>query len=1751
MDTNRDSLSSALLQSMEAFAEMARTSTNGTITIEAKIVEVVDEGKGIYKVQYLGNTFEASSPSTEIVYNVDDVVYVVVPDGNFDKNKIILSPVSPVETTYASTEDSVSYITIGDNLFASVADIELCTYRPHDKTEEMVDTTGFAQLFAAALNDSRVFNFTCRIKTNIDVSRRAKGNYGLILDIPVIQEGIQKFYSVTLDINNLSGDLYNYADYALQKCYFELPADMKFDTSREPKISSFINGFIGSYSLTAPNDIWIKDIQLLSTLALVQEEISGYYMILSATEGTSFLVSRTNDKKVITPTLYLNGKVTRLNDFSCYWFRENCLIDAESDKFNRFGGIGWEILNGKTGVEVQEGGKETFQYVTNVYQQEVLQNDIHSTIRYKCVLVKDDKVVNQTITIKNLASLVDIQLVSATGSNTYVENVGRVRLIVKCYEAGITDVDSPIVNVNYAWQRFDKFGNYLGNDFYTVDRFNEKVIIDNKSYYETEISYPVSDIDELNSIYCTVYTESNENSNVKQIIAGTRSVLISTTAEAVYTIKVENGDKLYKYDADGDSPKVADYDGPLTSAIKDIPPINLTLFKPDGTEFTVDEYLATIVEWLVPVDSMISLTSAQKTDPTSNPGYYTIKGSYNNYKSLSYGILNTYNKKKLNNTIIIHAYFKDNTAENVANLRFLKDGESGTNGSKYSAIVTYNGVGYGERTPDGKLNKLQLIYAADEEKWYSWNPAVMVLNPLEYNATFATLGIDTYADGEKIANSTIEWNIFDISYFYDNIQCPFTITSLGELKLKKDIDDGSQWSNAGDNFCATVEAKVRAKRIPADDGQTNAEEYIYAYYPIEMTRVAKADYLGNLLTLDGGFSQVVYASDGTNPQYDNSNNFEVVNNAEEFYEYTWSTSSNLATRVEDKTCKVTPASKYDNGAAKNFVKVEMNTAAGAAEELANKIVEVQSELAHQNNRLSYYNTLQGALDIFQNFDYNSYIEDLQTASRFFNTKTDYIKTVKEFLFNLRNLLDKVELYLQKDHDARLVNLKDEIVNRINTFNNLLNLGCQLGTNTSAINLIKAVVPSSLLMTEFSVSPTDQSYFTTMRDAVKEYNTEILVIYTNYYDALDGTFIALQDLVKYVVDELSDFVNDSKWDTLSSPQYGISEQVYLYSGLVGVLKTYINNISNEDNYSYDRLINNILKPMKKTLDQFSGVDYTRDIVKINNKINDLTQELSYYQGIDLPDSEHAFIHIKPIIMIFNRYEMANINGWDGNKTTVEDGYILTPQVGAGKKENGLFTGVVMGVKQVGVKSSTNQRIGMFGYYQGKQSLFLNAKDGSAVFGLSGKGQVIIDPTAEKAMLYSSNYWKNYNPADGKPTSYSSSNLNGEGMLIDLTTPEIRYGNGNFVVTSDGHLTAKGGGTIAGWKIGDTQLYSDVPVSSGRLVLDSSGVGKIYSHNHSTLGTTSNGFYLSSDGLSIGSKVYIDNSGTMRLGYGAVSGGGYHWVINGDGSRSYIAYGTSEWHEASSDSSGVNDVYLGTNGFSIGRRFSVDSLGTIKAFSGVIGGWNISANSISKGNTTLSDTGTLTGRTWSITNSGVATFNNVVLKGATQSSSGQASYLDWGEKFKVDTDGTLHAKSAVFSGSIEAAGVKFQSDSSHYIYFNMEESSNKHPTVSGLNVESGGINMQGYGIGNCSNIGITDAQGTAAWVFTTGGAGILPAISTGARIKTSSTVECSALTVDGYSLKAIIRMAKTNASYLVRYKDAGTGIEYWGQVPIDIT
>ena len=183
---------------------------------------------------------------------------------------------------------------------------------------------------------------------------------------------------------------------------------------------------------------------------------------------------------------------------------------------------------------------------------------------------------------------------------------------------------------------------------------------------------------------------------------------------------------------------------------------------------------------------------------------------------------------------------------------------------------------------------------------------------------------------------------------------------------------------------------------------------------------------------------------------------------------------------------------------------------------------------------------------------------------------------------------------------------------------------------------------------------------------------------------------------------------------------------------------------------------------------------------------------------------GIVHI-PIHFMVNRYSNPALNDWDGTSIKINESgnsYILSPQVGAGVKEDNAFTGIIMGTQQTG----DNDKIGLLGYSAGQRSIFLDAKTGNATFGLSDKGQIKID-VQNQAIIRSGDYEKQ-TVSDEKRNKYL------KGMQIQFSgNPHIYFSSGNFMVDSQGKITARGGGSIAGWNIEDKTL------SKGQVTINS--------------------------------------------------------------------------------------------------------------------------------------------------------------------------------------------------------------------------------------------------------------------------------------------------------------------------------------------
>lgn len=1289
-------LSEKLLESMELISNAAIDRTSKDLTVECLIESIVDSKNGIYNVKYLSNTLSVTASNPSLKYNIDDKVYVLIPEGNMNNPKFIIGLVSSQKGESHVDEDyQTDYIQITDNLFTSLSEeIELCSYKTeiidlNNPLDPNIFPSNFTDIISNYLNNYNAFALSMFVKTSLPLEQqKAMGDYGLQFMLPFIrneedgtQTSLDIYYSINTD--NIFGNPYNLSEGVKQTIYFNVDENLIYDINRKPRIVCYIKDFIQSEE-EKPYDVVLSNFSLNIVQKIPEENKTGYYLYLTASEGPFFLNSSSKKTKIIIPHLLLNNEEVAFDGADCYWFEEDVNVIPSSSDYTKLGGIGWKCLNQSDGSN----------YVTNIYTQEVTASDIMVAKRYKCLLQYNNTNIKGEIVFRNFETKATVNLYLKNGS-TFPKG----SLVDLVCEVNFTDEENKYL-YDYAWARYDEKGKYLDNNFYQV--INQKGLYNSSNVRigdMIEILFDTNKMnDSLNTIYCSAFII---DSGKKKLIE-TKSLNIKLE-DKQFRLVIENDNIVYNYDADGDSPlsSAEYYDRPISSKIKAITPLSFRIYKDTGVELNELEYRQCSVSWYIPKKSMFELSEDIIKDAEINDDYYIVSGQ--GRVELDYLIARRFNYDVLHSNILLKVVFGDLSFEQSATIRFVKDGMSGTNGTKFTASLFYNNYLYGEKNAAGVPQKLHLLYSVEDKKWYLHdlvsNTLVEALTASGRNIYFnnsskdSNISLRIYKDGEEYidANSiTAHWSIVDKKEKYT---C---------LDIFKDDNDNYYLSTTieewADNIVYTniIQAEVI---ISEKVGDQNYQTTLYVRYPVEITRIEKtvpAD-LSNIVIpiVNGGYSEVTYATDGTNPKYNNNEIFTCEDSyndeLKDSYTYKWTFSRNFIRKKNKK--KILTQKITDPTTGK----------------------EIEKAILDENGNIQYIETVPAPYEC------------------------DIIP-LEKFNDDIRNNYIKVEI------------------------------------------------------------------------------------------------------------------------------------------------------------TGDAVLGNI-------------------------------------------------IHIKPINCLFNQYGMSNINGWDGSKLEIDENgqYILAPQMGAGEKnDDNTFTGLVMG-KSVNGEETRN---GLFGYYHGQQSIFLNAETGGATFGIAGAGQIIIEPNSEGEVDENGNLKYRATLRSGNFIPKDETH-EGSGMEIDLATPSIRFGSGNFYVTEDGAMNANGKGTIAGWSIEEDRLTSikdknKITIQAGTNY-DSMGnaiEACIYSNSHDKLEETSKGFYLGGDGISIGKSLKAEceydeqNNLTSVMYIGDVTNAESRWEINGYGQittdkdgkiispHSYIKYGTIDIEN------GTNGVYLGTNGIRLGNKFRVMPDGVVE-------------------------------------------------------------------------------------------------------------------------------------------------------------------------------------------------------------------------------
>ena len=286
-----------------------------------------------------------------------------------------------------------------------------------------------------------------------------------------------------------------------------------------------------------------------------------------------------------------------------------------------------------TSPKYNHAGGAGWEYLTegtNTYT--VHKTDIVSEEQmYKCVADIGGILYSQIVIFKNYDTEIKISIQSSNGTVFYY-NMGEITLTCNV-EGG-----DPANEYSYHWT-FEDSG--AGTTFLENDTNIQNVYI--------------KDISLSRKYTCSIY--------LGNVYIGTSSIMLynqTNTQDIQFQLKVLNNDILYQYDIDGNKPDI------------EIKPLKCMLQDADGNE--IDE-------------SIFSKCKIIWTCPQEKSMMKDFGASLNN---LTYTIEDRYDIEKTNNKIGVQVQLDTQYIYKEFSINFIKRGEIGTNGTKYTGKIVVN-----------------------------------------------------------------------------------------------------------------------------------------------------------------------------------------------------------------------------------------------------------------------------------------------------------------------------------------------------------------------------------------------------------------------------------------------------------------------------------------------------------------------------------------------------------------------------------------------------------------------------------------------------------------------------------------------------------------------------------------------------------------------------------------------------------------------------------------------------------------------------------------------------------------------------------------------------------------------------------------------------------------------------------------------------------------------------------------------------
>ena len=832
-------LQGSLLQAIDYLVNNRIDKINKDVTITCTIKKCNNSLTQEYQVNYNGGFLNAYAQEGAS-YSENQEVFVLVPEGDFTKRKLIIGKASQVtedeNITFVSSLIN-DYNMIGQNtvvdknsvlpqgLHSYLASEYILLYQHGDEEHSIL--TFNENEFSNYIKDAEALLIEASFMTRLPRAHRLakNGKYGIQFVLAFKNQDRPeetKYVSYVLDSNNMTGNPFLYNSYTDQYAIFPIDAANYLYVD---SIMIWSEGFV-TESDTVQADFWGADILVkepeIYGLRKITATNGDYMLRLSTPQGAVFTSFEQTETLTAMGTVMYQVNTNVSDSTTYYWFAKDDRIDASSEEYNIYGGSGWRYLSGKgNNREMETSGYENRAY-ENIYML--------------AAVYKEQVILKQEFTFYNEAASRDITIESDLGTTFSFD---RGTPVLTCMIDGNSsgfDPDYPDEYFTFSWSKIDEYGGTTalnvayedlkkqyneaieaGLEYNIIASIRNRMIeMEGVEFNRNVLKYPISQIAASATFSCSVFLKETETGD--SFFIGSAQITLNNEDVASptdYYILIENGDQVFQYSESGVAPTSERYQDP-----QEVLPLECHFYDPAGLKVNAETYT---VKWKVPLDNtlIVAPREGMVINPATNLEEWYAQATY------PLDIEDSYDYQATTNQVTCIVTYQGVEYQRDSDLFFTKVGENGTNGT--DVVCKISPV----KEPSKGLLAIKTTNNANSE----WNNGQgMGVVPLKFQA---------YNRTELLNTPTVLWTISG----GNGNQSRY-------LSIGREIGD-INWEDSGSGHRNQI---VR--------GETDFEgQTYYAFYPIPHIDYRSGTNYEVIINKTWTLKSITYNADGRNPLY--------------------------------------------------------------------------------------------------------------------------------------------------------------------------------------------------------------------------------------------------------------------------------------------------------------------------------------------------------------------------------------------------------------------------------------------------------------------------------------------------------------------------------------------------------------------------------------------------------------------------------------------------------------------------------------------------------------------------------------------------------------------------------------------------------------------------------------------------------------------------------------------------------------------